>query len=175
MTREMKDKMAETVQDYHLPRYEEIPNVGLYLEQVVKYISDYLAPLGDVMITGSMISNYVKQKLIESPVKKQYNRDQIASLIFIAIAKSVLSLENIQTILEMQRATYEAKRAYEYFCREFENLLFYAFGINDTYVAEGVEDSDQKMILRNVLIAISHKIHVEKCLAVVSRELEQTN
>jgi hypothetical protein len=39
-----------------LPTYDQIPNVGLYLEQVTKYISDHLAPLEDIQLTGSMIS-----------------------------------------------------------------------------------------------------------------------
>ena len=64
--------MKKSISDFRLPRYDEIANVGLYLEQVVKYINIYLEPLGKVEITASMISNYVKQKLIDAPLKKQY-------------------------------------------------------------------------------------------------------
>ena len=47
MTPEMKQQVAEVFKDFRLPRYNEIPNVGLYLEQTTKYISQYLEPLPD--------------------------------------------------------------------------------------------------------------------------------
>ena len=79
---------AASIENFRLPKYSEIPDVGLFLEQTTKYISQCLAPLGCVSLTSSMISNYVKMHLIESPVKRQYSREQIAYLIVIAIAKT---------------------------------------------------------------------------------------
>ena len=90
-----KQRIVESVKDFHLPRYHEIPNVGLYLEQTSKYIAECLAPVQETAITSSMISNYVKKGLISSPVKKQYDREQIAHLMFIMLAKSVVSLDNL--------------------------------------------------------------------------------
>ena len=59
MNEHIQSKMADPTRDFHLPRYQEIPDVGLYLEQTAKYIDSYLSPLEDISITGSMISNYV--------------------------------------------------------------------------------------------------------------------
>ena len=67
----IKDKVAASIDRFRLPAYDAIPDVGLYLEQTAKYISDYLAPVCALPITGSMISNYVKKGLIKSPVRKQ--------------------------------------------------------------------------------------------------------
>ena len=75
--------MPVSIENFRLPRYREIPDVGLYLDQTVKYINPFLAPLGFPEITASMISNYVKKGYIASPVRKQYNADQIACLFFI--------------------------------------------------------------------------------------------
>ena len=91
MHEKQKEEMLLSIRDFRLPKYDEIPDVGLFLEQTTKYISKYVEPLQDITLTGSMISNYVKQKIIAKPIKKQYFTDQIAYLIFIAIAKSVLS------------------------------------------------------------------------------------
>ena len=115
MNNENKTEIKTLIKDFSLPRYNDIPNVGLYLEQVVKYISEYLSPLGSFSLTGSMVSNYVKKGLVENPVKKQYDRKQIASLIFIAVAKNVLSMDDILLLFKMQEKTYEPKRAYDYF------------------------------------------------------------
>lgn len=161
-----KTEFYAEIRDFRLPKYSEIPDVGLFLEQTTKYISGLLPPLGGVSITSSMISNYVKQKLIANPVKKQYGRDQIAYLIFIAIAKSVLSLEHIQVLIDMQKKSYDAKTAYEYFCEEFENALRVAFGFQEDYKAIGKQNSKQKVILRNTIIAIAHKVYLEKILTV---------
>ena len=62
MNEHILSKMADPIHNFHLPRYQEIPDVGLYLEQTAKYIDSYLSPLEDISITGSMISNYVKKK-----------------------------------------------------------------------------------------------------------------
>ena len=95
MRQPQKDEIKASIENFRLPRYDEIPDVGLYLEQTTKYISELLSPLEDISITRSMISNYIKQGLVSNPVKKQYSRDQIAYLIYIAIAKTVLSLDHI--------------------------------------------------------------------------------
>ena len=65
-------KKKKAITNFHLPRFHEITNVGLYLEQTVKFINNYLKPLGEAEITGSMASNYVKHKLLQNPIKKQY-------------------------------------------------------------------------------------------------------
>ena len=121
MKPETKNKISQSVRDFRMPRYSEIPNVGLYLEQATKYICEYLAPIQDNAITGSMISNYVKKGLVSNPVKKLYSRDQIAYLLFIALAKNVLSLDNLTRFIRLQQRTYTTERAYEYLCDEFEN------------------------------------------------------
>lgn len=170
MTQEKKDAMAAAVKGFRLPRYNEIPNVGLYLEQVTKYICDCLAPLGDVTITGSMISNYVKRGLVENPVKKQYYRGQIACLIYIAAAKNVLSLDNISLLFALQQKTYDRQVAYDYFCEEFENLLFYVFGLKSAPDTVGTEATDEKLMLRNTIITVAHKIYLDMCFRVIQAE-----
>ena len=172
MKKETKEQMAESIRDVRLPRYEEIPNVGLYLEQVTKYIEEYLAPIENLTITASMISNYVKKGLVANPVKKQYNREQIAYLIFIAAAKSVLSLDDISLFLEMQKQTYATQKAYDYFCMEFENVIQYIFGLKDSLENVGIEQSDEKIMLRNTIITVAHKIYLEKCFQAIRKENE---
>lgn len=66
MENRTKEEIRSSVTDFSLPRYNDIPNVGLYLEQVVKYISEYLEPLGNFSLTFSMVSNYVKKGLLKT-------------------------------------------------------------------------------------------------------------
>jgi hypothetical protein len=172
----MKDSAKETIKnsinEFSLPRYNDIPNVGLYLEQVVKYISEYLEPLGSFSLTASMVSNYVKKGLIENPVKKQYDREQIARIFFVAVAKNVLSMEDIRLLFEMQHETYEPKRAYDYFCSEFENVLQFVFGLKENLDTVGTDSNDTKAMLRNTIIAVAYKVYLDKYLSVLHSEKE---
>ena len=168
MEQRLKAEIAGTIRTLRLPSYQEIPDVGLFLDQTAKYISQYLAPLQENALTGSMISNYVKKGLIANPVRKQYDREQIAYLFFIAVAKSVLTLEEIQWVIRLQKASYAPERAYAYFCRELENVLFYVFGLKEQLDQVGTESTDEKNILRNTIIAVAHKVYLNKCLAVIS-------
>ena len=170
MNQEMKEKILETVRGFHLPRYEEIPNVGLYLEQVTKYISDCCTPLGNVNITGSMISNYVKRGLVQNPVKKQYNREQIAHLIYIAVAKNVLSLDNIQILLDMQKQSFDTKAAYNYFCTQLEAIIFDVFGLKDFAGTVDSDVMDEKLMLRNILITVAHQTYLNMCFNAIKSE-----
>ena len=142
---------------------------------VLNYIEDFVEPFHDITITGSMISNYVKKGLIENPTKKQYYRDQIAYLIFIAFAKSVLSLENIRMLVEMQKKTYGNQRAYDYFCEEFENILQFVFNLKETLDNVGSDVSDEKVMLRNTIVTISHKLYLDQCFVVLEKELREEN
>ena len=58
------------LEGFRLPTYTEIPDVGLFLDQVSKYISMSLYPLGNITCTSSMIANYVKKSLIRNPIRK---------------------------------------------------------------------------------------------------------
>lgn len=164
MEQNIKQEILDSVRPLRLPGFEEIPSVGLFLDQTAKYITEFLRPLSLPDLTGSMISNYVKKGLIVNPVKKQYSREQIAYLIFIAVSKSVLSLEELQKLISLQQRTYSAERAYAYFCRELENVVFYVFGLKDSLETIGTDETDEKMLLRNTIIAVAHKAYLNKCL-----------
>ena len=168
MTNWQKAKIAEDIRQFRLPRYQEIPDVGLYLEQTAKYIAGYLAPLQEGRITSSMISNYVKKGLIESPVKKRYSRDQIAYLFFIAVAKNVLSLDALAGFIRIQQQTYGLQKAYDYFCEEFENLLQFTFELKDSMEEVGEDSTDEKRLLFSCIAAVSQIVYLEKSLNVLA-------
>lgn len=148
--------MSARINEFRMPRYQEIPNVGLYLDQTVKYINAYLAPLGCMEITTSMVSNYVKKGYISNPVRKQYSAEQIAYLFGIAVMKNVISMDNIARMFTMQRSEYSAQQAYDYFCEELENLLRFTFGLKDEVDEVGTTNTETKDMLRSVIIAVSH-------------------
>ena len=80
MDENMRSRLAESVRSFHIPRLGEIPDVGLYLEQVTRYVNQSITGCGLSPITASMVSNYVKQKIIPGPEKKAYGAESIAYL-----------------------------------------------------------------------------------------------
>ena len=67
------------IQNFHIPRWNELPNIDLYLDQLVilleQYLSNYIENENDEkIITKTMINNYVKNNLMYAPFKKQYSK-----------------------------------------------------------------------------------------------------
>ena len=169
MDTKMRCRMAESIRGFRLPRYAQIPTVGLYLEQTIKYINAHLAPLGCLELTGSMVSNYVKKGLIPAPVKKQYYPEQISYLFFVALAKNLTSMENIDLLISVQRETYTLPAAYDYMCGELENMLFYFFGLKDTPEEVGETESDEKNLLRGLIMSAANVIYLNNYIEYVRK------
>ncbi len=162
--------VLDTIRAFRLPRYHEIPDVGFYLQQTAKYINTYMQPLCDMEITESMISNYVKKRLVGSPARKQYSREQTAYLLFITVAKSVLPLDHIQLLIDIQKQTYTAPVAYDYFCCEFENILQYVFGLKNAVEPVGEDTTEAKFLLQKIIITAAHKIYLNQCFTALKTE-----
>ena len=161
------------MEGFSLPRYRELPEVGLYLEQVVQYVNGVTSALGLPPLTSSMVGNYVKQGLIDSPVKKRYGADQIAYLIFVTCTKNVLSIENLRLFISMQKATYDVFVAYDYFCEQLELALDYAFGRSEMLVDTAVTVSEEKDMLRYCTIATANVAYLGACFDAVRIRAEE--
>ena len=83
------EERIEKIIKHHLPRWNELPEIDLYLDQVVNYLEKYLGILSsnddDKIITKTMINNYVKQGIMPAPEKKKYGKTHIAYLMVICI------------------------------------------------------------------------------------------
>ena len=173
MNEQIKKEIATSMQSFSLPRYDELPPVGFFLEQTVEYINQILAPLHGIQITSSMVRNYVKQGLISNPIKKKYNTDQIAYLIAITILKQVIPLEELSRLFSQQKKTYKSKIAYNYFCDELENVLFYHLGIKEKLDTVGITSSLEKDILRSAIIAVSNMIYINTCFTYLNKSVDK--
>ena len=84
---------------------EDIPSIDLYMDQVTTFMNNKLKsttrnPNDDKILTKTMINNYAKNDLLPSPEKKKYSKEHILVLIFIYYLKSILSFNDIQTVLK---------------------------------------------------------------------------
>ena len=168
MKEESNRRIAACAVDFALPRYEELPSVGLYLDQTVQFVNGYFRSFQGVELTASMVSNYVKKGIISHPVKKKYTREQLASLIYIVVSKTVLSMENIDTLFKMQREHCSAGTAYDIFCEELETSLSVVFG-GKTAQPEATLN-DERLLLRSTIFAAVNKMYLDCCFDALRQE-----
>ena len=84
-----------------LPKWEELPDIDLYMDQVIALMNRYLDNrTKDKMITPSMVNNYVKMKVMPAPVKKKYTREHLMYLMVICVLKQVMPLSSVETVLK---------------------------------------------------------------------------
>ena len=90
---------------FHIPRWEELPAVDLYMEQMITLINgqlgDFFSRVGVSLITKNMINNYVKAKIVNAPVNKRYPRTSVAMIIVVYILKSCYETEDVGKLIRM--------------------------------------------------------------------------
>ena len=81
----------------------DVPNIDLYMDQVTTFMDEHLSDVkryeDDKILTKTMINNYTKNDLIPPPVKKKYSKEHIYVLTFIYYLKNILSISDIQKLL----------------------------------------------------------------------------
>ena len=104
--------------NYRLPAWKELPDIGLYMDQVIALLSQYLdfIPVEDMKhekpVAPTTINNYVRLKVIPAPEKRKYYRIHIAFLIMIFTLKQGASISGLQQLLPANDAGEEEVRAY---------------------------------------------------------------
>ncbi len=139
-------RWGQELENVHLPRWDDLPDFLLYMDQVIALVNDYLAfshmRPDEKFLTPAMINNYVKLKMMPKPVKKRYNRVHMAHLIIILLLKPVLSIAEIKEGIQLQVIAFQGgyKPAYNLFCKQYECTLHYM-----ARVAQGEHVSDPIM------------------------------
>lgn len=152
---------------FHCPRYEELPAIGLYMDQVIQILSHTITALfgPEDAVTGAMINNYVKHKVIPAPVKKKYSRDHLCRLLFVCILKRVFSISEISALLAWQQNTCDVSLAYNTFCIELENALKAVFTHTSIPPVEAAPERRREIaVMHSMVLAIAHKVYVQQAL-----------
>lgn len=108
--------------NFQLPDWDGIPDFGLYMDQIIGLLTEYLDYLppeikSDRIITAATINNYVRMKIIPEPQNKKYYRIHIAYLIMICTLKQTLSIATIQSIVPLGLNEAEIEEIYRSYVR----------------------------------------------------------
>ena len=172
------------ITDYHLPEWDSIPNFGLYMDQVIVLLEQYLSfipsPVGtkEHFVTSSTINNYVRLKIMPAPVKRKYHRVHIAYLIMILTMKQSLSISDVQKVIPPNSSEEEVRAVYENYSEKFRRLALF-FNQQVQSGAEGIHASEQSsdnavelLVIESALIAGFSKILAEKLIRLCGADTE---
>lgn len=159
--------LDEEANSFHLPRWNEIPNIDLYIDQVVSllesYLSDYIKSDNEKdnkIVTKTMINNYVKHGVINPPINKKYTKEHISYLFVIFILKQIYSIDEIKKLITLALDTSSIEDAYNRFCSELEKAIRMTF-TGKSYI-NNERLSQEQYLLRNVVQSFANKLYVQK-------------
>ncbi len=116
---------CESISSHRLPKWNEISDIGLYIDQVLYLIQQYIGPYvpQEELLTASMINNYVKTDVLPASVKKKYSREHIARLMFICLMKRQLSIPTISAIMNERISHFGIEHFYNSFTEMYESFF----------------------------------------------------
>jgi hypothetical protein len=122
------EKWVKSLDEVRMPRWEEITEIPLYMDQLIAVVTKYLEPFqvfsdDKIPVTSSMVNNYVKLNLIPKPIKRHYNKRHIAYLIVITLFKEVISIQYIRRVLIFLANSQGNSNAYNQFCELLEKTI----------------------------------------------------
>lgn len=162
-----KNRIKAGLISYRCPRWNQLPDFELYMDQVVFFVNDRLSPLFfdsnvDKIITSNMVNNYVKNSIVHPPVKKHYKQYHLAFLIAVCILKRCYSLTEITYFIKIALKTSDIENAYDSFVETFELYLHEV--MEKGYVSPETEtDSLNKEVylMKNVIKTVVYKMYTE--------------
>lgn len=156
---------------FNLPRWDQLPDLELYMDQVIKLVDQYLSPViqadKHTLLTKSMVNNYVKLGMIPAPQRKRYTRKHVAFLVAITNLKQVLTIPEIKEGILFQGRVHGIRAAYNIFCEEQEKAVYrvakQAQGIQPELETEPY--AIELMAAKSASAAFANRLIAEKAIA----------
>lgn len=173
--------------DYRLPSWEEIPDLGLYMEQVLALLRQYLDYLppelkDEQFITAATINNYVRNRFMPEPCRKKYYRVHIAYLIMICTLKQTLSIATLHSMIPVGLSEQEVREIYsayaekhrlaaEYFIQQVRLAAGQILAHERTQFALATSETSELISEIAILSGLS-RLLAEKLLLLEGKDLE---
>lgn len=141
-----------------LPRWNELPDIGLYMDQVLSLMSKYIRIFshgGESNLTPSMINNYVKLGIIPPPVKKKYSKVHISHLLIICAMKPILPIQVIGAMIDHLLKSRTEEELLDFFSEQYEQTFHQLVDILHKSIDRMTDDDSSvgKMLTMTVIQA----------------------
>lgn len=98
---EKMKKLVEDMSKSSTIEYEELPNLDLFLSQVIDFLNDKFQ---NENYTKNIVQNYIKGCVISKPEdgkKKGYTKEHVAQLLLLSYMRPVLTTEEIKKVFNL--------------------------------------------------------------------------
>lgn len=139
-----------------LPRWEDLPDIELYMDQVITLMAKFFGKFSskeETLLTPSMINNYVKNGIIPAPVKKKYSRTHLFRLIIICVMKPVLPINDIGTLIETLLKTRSEEEVLNLFTEQYEEEFLKTMDVLEKNTEKRAGEPEEAMLSFSVMHA----------------------
>ena len=139
-----------------LPRWEDLPDIELYMDQVITLMSKYFGKFSskdETLLTPSMINNYVKNSIIPAPVKKKYSRTHLFRLIIICVMKQILPINDIGALIETLLKTRSEAEVLNLFTEQYEEEFLKTMDVLEKNTANRAGEPKEALLSFSVMHA----------------------
>lgn len=153
--------------------WDELPDIPLYMDQVVGYLSRQLISFEDGEgLTPAMINNYIKDGLLSRANGKKYGQEHLAYLTAISAMKRVLSVREMRALVEIGRDGRDTRQLYAFFCQTLDQAMAGAAGCLDP----GLPDQDlPKLVLSLAMRSYASGLACRRVLAIMAERAGKGN
>ena len=160
---ELKRQLTEQRPD----GWDRLPDIPLYMDQVVSYLSRQMISIGDGdPLTSAMINNYIKDGLVERANGKKYGQEHLAYLTAISALKQVMSVREMKVLTTVGREMRAPERQYEYFCSYLDQAMNDAADLLD---ADTSDHDLPKLVLELAMRSYANGLACHRALAILAQ------
>jgi len=159
--KELKERLMEE----RPTAWEDFPDIGLYMDQIISYMPRQLIRFGDgEVLTSAMVNNYIKDGMLPRAEGKRYSPTHLAYLTAICALKQVLSVRSVSHLINTGGAGRDPEELYAYFTQELDKALTETGQALDESTAE---DSLPQLALGLALRSYADKLACERVLDIL--------
>lgn len=179
-TEDLLNSIIESIGRIDYVRPADIPNIDLYMDQVTTFMEEQLRSTKrfpeDKILTKTMINNYAKNNLLPPPTKKKYSKEHVLMLIFVYYFKNLLSIKDIETLLNplseryfASETDFDMKSIYEEVCQlekarigKMQSEIQEAYETAQETFAEVPEEEKEMLQTFAFICNLSFEVYVKK-------------
>lgn len=185
-------RWEQVISHFMLPEWDTIPDIGLYMEQVIVLLSQYLELISafddkskdpdddSKVFTAAAINNYVRLKIMPAPIKKKYYRVHIAYLIMIFTLKQSVSINVLKEIVPTGLSDEDVKKIYSDYCDTYHNVSLYYIDTVRRHAGSILDENNadsnfvEKFVIHEALSAGFSRILTEKVVNLKGADKDET-
>ena len=146
--------------------WDKLPDIPLYMDQVVSYLSRQMICGDGDALTSAMINNYIKDGLVERANGKKYGQEHLAYLTAISALKQVMSVREMKVLTTVGREVRAPERQYEYFCDYLDQAMSEAADLLDP---DTTDQDLPKLVLDLTMRSYAYGLAAHRALAILAQ------